>query len=847
MSSDLGNVSLVDASQIQSSNAGDCTSVNEINESFQRSTLNDSPKADTTITSSSNLSNSDDLTSKYVEVSSEELISMIRGSLNESIRVAQGFNSVVVNYFFSRDDNAYKRLVTSTYFKDILLKISAPLKVLQSRMEDGENTPVGSLTAEETKSAKEYIKVFDQVSAHVGFLECMRESLCFEIKDDFESLIKYSDWICSLSFAYTNVMSTSQSELLHKELQTYLRDVYDSFLNEETIDFEKTITSKFRTLINWNITTSDKMTSFPKMEFVFNFSQSEIEGILIAAFNSGTLGVLMEEFLETFSYFVDQCMKYSFIDSYSFTECLPPVVSLPEDGNSTKGTKVRRKFVMRFADGFPVEYQTKLKNFISKTREEEIPVIKLNCLIDFLERFNNDLYEIFELAFCEVADQGKFTLLDYMGEHGLSSKIIERIRVSVDDYINLAFDNADEVAKLIERIDSVMVPYVKLGLIRDSNFISSMDSDIKDRLTNKICGEIMSWVKKSCTNDFLTVTIVGVPESAILHSASSYKDDTLWKVDRSNIKTIVNEGKDELLPLKSRLVQCQITVSGKKLTDYMIKLLDMHNESDVYNTITVEKTFNAFLETYVNIIENDYRDRLTKEFGLAVSFFNSCYYLTKRIGVYLSYSFSKDTFYNFAMIHSKLRDLACSSLGFHLTRFKGDLSNKLGRGKIFTENYLEYSLTENTSLLNFYKEFHGIVASLNTSVTSGTFKIILGEIMNEILKDMIETLTKLKPLADSLYYENIVRNLNDFMLRIDEILSEHRDSTRLSDLCPDAVTGLSQISVVISGAQCNADITQVSNKNLIFNNSTIKKELGLLVTSIYPSGDHKARILEHLR
>ncbi|CEF67279.1 RZZ complex, subunit Zw10 family-containing protein [Strongyloides ratti] len=829
---DSNNIENISNTQI-SSTIGNL-SLNETSKSISTAALDDNSKLNGSAVLFNGHSN-DELSNKLNEQSNEELITLINDTLHQALKEAQRLNSIVVNFFFNRDSTAYRRIVRSTYFNDIISKIAIPLKILQDRMDDSENNPKFLLNSEDAKIVKEYSKVHDQIMAHIGFLDCMRNTFCLEAKDDFDGLLKYSDWICCLNEAHVNISSAQQSELLHRDLQTYLRHVYDSFLSNEIINFEETITSMFRTLIDWNFTASDKMSNFSKMEFIFNFSGPEIESILIAAFNTGTIDIIMNDFMEAFSCFFDQCMKFSFIECYSIIEGPISTVTLTEDTNLSAGTgkDIRRKCTMKFAEGFPVEYQIKLKNFISKTSEEDMPVIKLNCIINFLEQFHKDIAEIFKSASCEITDGGRFSLLSYMGEHGLSSKIMERIHKHFSDTMKLIFNNPDDVIKLIEKIDSVLTLYVSSGLVSDENWISSMGIDRKDRLTERMCGEILSW-------------IVGVPESAILHHVSSYKDDILWKVDRLNIKTIVDEHKDELLPVKSRLVQCKIPVAAEKLTDYAIQLLMMHNEPELYNKVTVEKTFNAFFEMYVNIIEDNYGYRLTREFGLAASFFNSCYFLTKRIGVYLNYSFSDDRYYNFVMMYSKLRSLACCSFGHHLTGFKRELSNRLNKGNVFIENSSEYSLIKNSSLLEFYNELHGIIGSLKNSVISGVFKMVVAEIINEILSDIISTLTKMKPLADSIYYDNIVHNLNDFLSRIDEILSKYCESTKLADLCPDTVNGINQISIIMSAVQYGTDITQVSNKNLIFNNSSIKNELATLVTSIYPNDDDKAKILDHL-
>lgn len=729
--------------------------------------------------------------------------------------------------------------------------MSGPLDVLQKRMDDSENSSTFPMTSEEARTVEEYLKVFDQVTEHLEFINCMYNSYYIGNSNDFESLLKYSDWFCRLNEAHVNFSSISQSELLHKDLQTYLKLVYDSFLSGEMVHFRKVITSMFSTLISWNFTSSDRMSNFSKMEFVFNFSGPEIENILIAAFNTGTIDVIMAEFLDAFVCFVDQCMKFSFINSYSITEGPISTVTLTEDNSMSTGPErdIRRKCTMKFAEGFPVEYQIKLKNFISKTDKDDIPRFKLDCLINFLEQFYKDVVEIFKSASCDITDGGRFSLLSYIGEHGLSSKIIERVHDSVSDVIKLAYNNPDDVAKFLEKVDTVMMLYISSGLVSEESWISFMgtDTSVKDRITTKMCGEILSWVKNCCEEDFATLKVVGVPESAILHNISSYKDDVLWKVDRSNIKTIVNEGKDDLLSLKFRLIQCQIPVAAEKVTDYAIQLLIMHNKPDLYNTKIVEKTFNAFLETYINIIENNYGDRLTKEFSLAASFFNSCYFLTKRIGVYLNYSFSDDKFYNFSMMHAKLRNLACSALGYHLAGFKRSLSLKLTRGNIFIENCSEYSLSKNPVFYQFYNKLQGIIVSLKIIVTSGIFKIVVSEIMDEILNDIINTFTKMKALSDNIYYDNIVYNLDDFLSRIDGILCDHCDSTKLADLCPDAVAKLSQISIIISSAQYNVDVFKVSDKNLIFNNSSIKSDLVSLVDSIYPPGENKDKILDFLK
>uniref|UniRef100_A0A0N4ZUQ8 Dynein heavy chain, cytosolic n=1 Tax=Parastrongyloides trichosuri TaxID=131310 RepID=A0A0N4ZUQ8_PARTI len=781
------------------------------------------------------------LESQCEKMSTEEIIIYTKKELNSIFKETQRINNFVVLFYFNRDIDAYNKFASSTFFQDVVSKISVPLKVLQKRMEYDENVQSNqSLSVNECKTVKSFQILYDQMMANIEIIKCMKEKFDFGFKSDIGSLATYADWICSLNEAHTNLKSLPYDSFLPKDLQMYVRDLHDSFLIMEMLEYENVISRTFRTLIDWNIYDSKSKSNFSKIELIFNFGITDIENVLIAAFNTGTIDSMLEEFLNVITNFVERSMKFSYLDCYSRT--LPPVSDISSVESRNASTE-SQKYILKFAEGLPAEYEIKLKNFISTTEKNDVPVKKFNSLFDFLEAFYKDISQIFQYATFEVEDGGHFSLASYIGKNSLSNVLVKGIKSVSSELSHLVIHDQDMVRNMIDKIDEVLVPYITCGLICDTDLISSMQAEIKDRFTNTICGEIVSCFKKSCTDDFLNVVSVGVNEAAIVHNIANYKESILWKVDRTKINSIIEEDNDVVLPLKSRLVYCQISVVAKKLSEYMIRLMDMEKEPDVYNTTTTEKTFYSLFEFYVNAIESNYKDHMTKQLNLAVSFFNSCYYLTKRMGTYFLYSSSAK---RFIAMQTKLKNLGSLALDSHIIAFKNNLSNFLRKGRIFIDACEEENLTENIKLVQFRGEVKRIVTSLKDNLVSPIFKMIMSEIFDKVLGDMITTFTNMESQKDQYHYDNIVRGTNDFLTSINCILLKYCDF-ELSDISCNDMLGISQILIIMSGAQYDLDITQVSNKNLVFQNSSIVNNLKKLTETIYPNGENKTKILNLLK
>uniref|UniRef100_A0AC35U2P8 Conserved oligomeric Golgi complex subunit 4 n=1 Tax=Rhabditophanes sp. KR3021 TaxID=114890 RepID=A0AC35U2P8_9BILA len=700
-------------------------------------------------------------------LSTAEIIAKIEDVIKNNQSSSIRLNSSLVKYLMRQNIEAYISIIDCDFFDDYIKALGPWLEELRQRKDNDAGGTILSLTSEEAVKVNEFKNLLDRLEKHSLAKECIANEYPFTLKKGSHSLFEYAENVKNLTIALDEIEGALPSKLMHEGLERSLKTFYNGEGTIQVTKFMKYLTAAVEYHISCTNVDPHKNFGFHKSEVLFKCTQIMNAGILVEKVDN-----MFATVNSTFVNLIKGAMRYSFLDCYTVK-------------------KFEKQHAFTFAEGIPMRYKALFETYLRSNNESERVTIKINSLLKLLVKINRDFVDFFAVINSEEGEEGT-NFCKFFGSNGISDSILEAIGKDLTSFIKIFLRDTEKITGILEMTKVVTTELVNSGLLNGED-VKKQYGDITTLLTTKVCGSIMATVDESCKTDLIKFCQIGVPEEMALLGSSEYREYTKKKIVRTDFKKIALEDLDLEVHPNMRMVNSIVSVAARVLVKFMIQLLEMKSDkTNLYNKDIVESSFLNIVSGFVLKVEEEYAEKLDESFEMALALFNSCHYIINRMVIYLNFSDNNELHVESLTITARLRKFAEHSLESHLMALKIKLVSLLSNGDAFHQ---DFACDTNDAFNIFYDEFKHISETINNSMAQHFKETILSDILDYVLDEMVVYFKSLESNQNEYFYYNVKKNIKDFMVEMDCLLSINDGS--LKKYVPEHHAELERLSIDI--------------------------------------------------